>query len=188
MNRPWRPTETTVAAFAALAAAYPSWRPAPETMQAWEWMLSDCEPAALLKAVLEHCRSAKWPPTVAELREAVRAAQPATQPSAEEAWAEVVTHAKAAPHHVWGSDPAPEYLAGPAWSCDQVRVAASVLQRKGGGWPVLPEDARTADRARFMAAYESKGQVERKAAERAGVERLLTGPRPLFALLPGRGA
>ena len=181
---PWRPNETTAAAFSAFAATYPNWKPSPETLRSWEWLTSDIAPADLLQAVLVHCRTSRFPPTVAELREIVAAASEPARPSPEEAWMEVQDHARNAPHFVWGSEPSEEYMRGPSWSCEDVKSAAGVLKRKGGGWPVL-DDSMAADRARFIEAYRSKAQVSRMSDERESADRLVSGggPSPMRSLL-----
>ncbi len=75
--------------FTFLGASYPRWNVSPATINAYAVGLADCDAEAVWRAVQHHQRSAKWEPTVAEIRELMRQQAPdPSLPSADEAWAE----------------------------------------------------------------------------------------------------
>lgn len=131
-------------------------------MALWAEMLRDLDAQAATLAVKRLIASSKWPPSVAEVREAavenVRPMRVTAKPG--NAWAHV-QHARE-----WfgaDADRAREYLGGTMWA---------VIQR-AGGWEGLTEK-------RFLAAYSAFGAVvenTRQIPESVdkGVERMVSG-------------
>ena len=56
--------------FAAIAAAFPQWKPEPSTFEIYALALSDIPIERLRAAFVQHIRTSRFAPTVAELREA----------------------------------------------------------------------------------------------------------------------
>ncbi|MEK9721910.1 MAG: replicative helicase loader/inhibitor [Rhodospirillaceae bacterium] len=122
--------------FALVRAAYPRFEFTAETVPTWALLLGDVDPDRLGLAVVRHCRTSKFPPTVAELIEASR---PPNQETAADAWGAV---------------------------CESVRfdrrAAPSELAERAvqgiGGWRVIEnqtDQSRVSNRAQFIAAYQS---------------------------------
>lgn len=130
-----------------MKAAYPRLALSDETIQLYTRALQDIEPALLKAAVMHHIASSKWFPTIAELREAAAhlLASASGQPSAYDAWGAVMRQVR---------------LRG-RWGVPDLEPLAQQAVNVIGGWSFICDSENvTADRARFIAAYEQL--LERK--------------------------
>ena len=123
-----------------LTAAYPRADIGKDTVKVYTMALADIDADLLQAAVLHHLTNHKWFPTVAELRKAAAdiVNRGDGQPDAYEAWGEVMRQVR----HVgsWGN---------PAFT----GLTAKALDAIGGYKFVCLTENITADRARFIAAY-----------------------------------
>jgi hypothetical protein len=62
-------SDRIVKALGIAKACYPQWKPVEGTEQAWALLLQDVSDEAFFQALLAHCQSSKWPPSIAEIRE-----------------------------------------------------------------------------------------------------------------------
>jgi len=130
-----------------LSAAYPNWNVSPYTVEVYYQDLKDID-AHELEIACQHCRTEagrKFAPSVGELRGAVMDLRRASLqiPSAYEAWGEVLKAFIEVGHN--GS---------PQWSHPLIAKTVRSL-----GWRNLcMSEDQTADRARFLQAYEQLTQ------------------------------
>ena len=158
-----------------LGAAYPRWNVTPATLSAYAMGLSDCDAGLVFRAAQHHQRTAKWEPTVAELRDLVREyAGGSSLPTADEAWEEFRKAWKARDHF------APPPTAD-AWSTPLIAVAA----RRIPAWHALrshtTEDFRWIGRD-FRAAY-TEALERRRFDETVEAVRELPLPEGIAALI-----
>lgn len=146
-----------------LIALYPNFKVTPETIAAYRLMLADIPPEKLQTAAMHACSRSKFFPTVAELRDAafdlVEAGNGAI--TASEAWGRVYRAVGKFGYPSPGK--AKEALTEMEWE--------SVMAI--GGWHYLCciSDNITADRARFLEAYEAKAKRQK------GADRMLPAVR-----------
>lgn len=137
-----------------LTEAYPGrMKLGQDTLPVWSRLLSDVPDEVLMAAVVYHTTHNKWPPSIAELREASFEAVQGSQLTAGEAWDRVI---RAAGRFGWPRPEAAENDLGTViWRC----VGAL------GGWQYVcgSEDAM-ADRAHFMKIYDQIQERERRQA------------------------
>ena len=132
-----------------LAAAYPNFELTKERIRIFEVCLGDISSDVLEAAALKHVTECKWPPTVAELRDAafdiVTGAR--HRLSGEEAWGEV----RRAMSSVG-------FYATPEFTEPAIERAVAAA----GGWKYLcSSEQAVADRARFIAAFDTISKRER---------------------------
>lgn len=122
--------------FTFLGASYPRWNVSPATINAYSVGLADCDAAAVWRAVQHHQRSAKWEPTVAEIRDLIRQHSTDAQlPTADEAWEEFRKAWKAGDRHT----PPP---ASSDWSTPLIAVAAKRIPAWNAMRSMSSEDFR----------------------------------------------
>jgi hypothetical protein len=138
---------------ALLAASYPQSRMQGATIRAFETMILDLEYEHAQRAATEWIGSQKWPPSIAELREAAHAlAQGGAELTGSDAWGILL----AAVRRVGSYDPEPE------WPEPRIGEALKLF----GSWRdfrLSPQDD-AAGRARFIDHYDSLVQ-RRRASE-----------------------
>lgn len=129
-----------------LAAAWPAWAAKVADKQSarlltdlWAATLGDVELADAIAAVQVHLATSEWPPTVAAIRKAVTEAKRPPSRAGAEAWGDVLRACQR-----WGAGGSPRF---------DDPVVASVVASLGWRELCLSENV-TADRARFIAAYE----------------------------------
>lgn len=156
---------------AILATAYPKWTITEDVIAVWAEFLSDLPVDAVVSAVAQHVRTAKFPPSIAEIRKIAKG--PAGL-SGEEAWHEVIQQVR---KHGW--------CGKPEFSDAKIRKGVQAI----GGWRNLCSLNTTemgVARAHFMRCYESFVARQEDAAERDAVaqlsyERDLTEPTRFIA-------
>ena len=132
-----------------LAAAYPKFELTKERIRIFEVCLGDISSEALEAAALKHVTECKWPPTVAELRDAAFDVATGSRHrlSGEEAWGEVRRQMSAT-----------GFYGAPKFTDDAIEGAVEAV----GGWKYLClSEQAVADRARFIAAYDTISKRER---------------------------
>lgn len=123
--------KTLARAMALMQDAYPRADLPDRTIQTYAAKLQDLDPAEVYDAMQQIVRTSKWPPSLADIREAV-AERTLNLPTVEEAWEIAESGSlKNAP--------------------EPVRRAAEYV---GGRWNILHSDNPTATRAQFREAYE----------------------------------
>lgn len=132
-----------------IAGNYRQFEVNPPLIHLWASMLADVEPEAGLKAVYAHIKASKWPPSIAEILEAVRQVTgEADNNGSGDAWGTCLAAIRR-----FGSYRGEEAL---EWMPE--RVAATVRRM---GWKELcASDNAEADRAHFMRIYEQVAKRE----------------------------
>lgn len=170
-----QPPDHILAAFTLFGSQYPSWKVSDDTLKSWTALTSDMDPKDLLRASIEHCRTSKWPPTVAEIRElSVRPS--AASPSPEAAWAEVMGEIRRV-----------GWCGAPKFSTPDIERAA----RSIGSWKTLcsqTTDQLAANRAHFYRAYEAMARTAKREEECVQIDGLLERARLTGAPMLQRGA
>lgn len=69
-------SQRELSALSIARASYPSWKPVEGTEEAWQLLLADIPAPQLLVAVLAHCQTSRFPPSVSELREMAEIDEP----------------------------------------------------------------------------------------------------------------
>jgi hypothetical protein len=136
-----------------ISEAFPSFELTPGRINLYADMLSDLDTDALKAAVKQHIATAKWPPTVAELREMCLTLTRPALPAWTDAWAELLSEIKRVGH--WGE---------PRFSHDLIKQAVEGL----GDWQTIcaMEISETATwRAQFRQSFE--GYAHRATSEAA---------------------
>ena len=158
--------------FKGLKSAYPNSR-ALETIEAykmWHRMLQDLDPEQLNLAIVKHISTSKFPPTIAEIREA---ALLTTQKDWSEGWALVLQAISL--YGIYQVEKAYDYIQ----SRDE--LAYKVTKRLGFQNICVSEDL-TIDRANFRMAYISSEKLETEKAQlpadvKVAMEKLLDAKR-----------
>lgn len=128
-----------------------------EQLEVWFALLADVDPELLRGAALQHMAASKWFPTVAELREIVAALMVERPPTAMEEWGLVVETFGDLRYYRYADG----YHAFPEFANP---ITARVVGAMG--WARLKEsDDYTADRARFLQAYDTLAQRSRDDAQ-----------------------
>ena len=146
-----------------LAAAYgPDW--GKERIVLMGEMLNDLPADAVFRGALRHIQRSKWPPTVAELREA--AAEDDADPTldAERAWGQVIREIRRV-----------GWPGTPHWDDPLLPTVMRDLGWEGQGWVDLcasDVNAMAAHRAHFVRWYTSAAQRHRRAADAPALERV----------------
>lgn len=123
---------------AVLIASFPSAKPSPQTSQVYEDMLSDLEHGPTNAAIKRLISTARFMPTIGEIRGAVLEAQHGPQRPGGEAWGDVI-----AAVHKFG------VYRTPVFDDPQVERAVKAL-----GWTeICNSENQVADRARFIETY-----------------------------------
>lgn len=161
-----------------LASAYPGqFKVTEDSVLIYVATLADIPAPDLAMAARHHIATSKWPPTVAELREAHHAlTKPATL-TAMEAWGEVIQALRRVGS--WGT---------PSWSSPLVEATVNAL----GGWPSMCamdiQDTPTV-RAQFRDAYNALlGRTEtdiRLLPDARAARHRLAPPRPISSVIAG---
>ena len=124
-----------------------------ETLKLYQELLADVPGEALLAAARQHATVSKFFPTIAELRQpALALAQPARE-LAMEAWGTVTDTFSRGEYYFYESGVA----RGPTWDNP---ITARIVQCMGGYFELCKSENLTADRARFIEAYEQLAQRE----------------------------
>lgn len=158
--------------FKGLKSAYPNSR-ALETIEAyqmWHRMLQDLDPVQLNMAIVKHISTNKFPPTIAEIREA---ALLTTQKDWSEGW-ELVLQA-ISQYGGYRTEEALDYIRA------QDELAAKITKRLGFLNICYSEDL-SLDRANFRMAYTASAKIETEAAQlpadvRVAMEKLIESKR-----------
>ena len=125
-----------------------------EQLEVWFALLSDLDAELLRAAALQHMAASKWFPTVAELREIVAALLSERPATAMEEWGLVVETFSDLRFYRYADG----YHKFPAF---ENAITARVVQAMG--WTRLKEsEDSTADRARFLQAYDTLAQRARE--------------------------
>lgn len=148
--------------WAMLCAAYPTFArdSAPDALQqtlhVYQQILADVPADVLEATALQHIASSKFFPTVAELRTiAVTLAAPQF-PTPMEAWGEVVrARGRWCRYDSNGNPPSPEYSHA---------IIARIVRDMGGMIYLQDSENETADRARFLEAYQTLVRREQEDA------------------------
>jgi hypothetical protein len=127
------------AAWRAIAAGFPSFNITLEQMQAWDLMLSDQSPEALLLGAVAYGRESKYPtPTIAGWLEHARNADPdrAERLTAAEAWDEMYRnrHGRYARKVTWSSEAVHRAARAvrwddPNWESEQIPTIRAQFER-----------------------------------------------------------
>ena len=131
---------------ALLGGAFPNFELREETGEVYCRLLADLPAPLLEAATLRHIATAKFFPTVAELREAAWAMSGQLPPEPMEAWGEVMRQMRV--------NGAPS---GPRFSHPAIREVVEQMT----WWALCFSDNPPAERARFLEAYEKVGRRQR---------------------------
>lgn len=156
-----------------LMAAYPSSKANPQTSEVYESMLADLDYAKANVAVRRLLGSAKWMPTIAEIREAVLHADRGPIRAGGDAWGDVLEAV-----HRTGSYRTPTF-ADPL-------VASAVVSL---GWSeICGSENQVADRARFIELYDRLTTTSRRELQMPADVRRLPAARESRSLPVGTAA
>lgn len=144
-------TETTVQIVSVLAAAYPRQAITKDTIKLYEQTLQDIPVEVLKAAALDHISRSKWFPSVSELRDAAFGLmRDPDDPTAFQGWEQVMRALYEGAGHP---------IVGRSKSFDFVHERVQRCVRYIGGWTYLSQSENlTADRARFVQAYEQQAE------------------------------
>lgn len=135
----------------AISAAYPSFELTEDRVSVYGKLLADIPATALAAAIQQHIATSKYPPTIAELREAASVVTCAQLPTVADAWDEVMTAIKT--RGSWHE---------PVFSHDLITKTVAGM----GGWQVMctmPVDETATWRAQFrdmFNAYASRAEAD----------------------------
>lgn len=161
-------------AWAALLVGFPSFNPTVKVQAAWDLLMSDQTPEALLAGAIEYARVARYPtPTIGEWLEHARHCDPARplRLTVAEAWDEMYQNRRA------------RHRGPVTWSSDAVMRAAQAI-----GWddPLWETDQLPTLRAQFRDFYTSLADKTERVDESHTVRRIAAG-LPNLAQLYGPG-